>query len=606
MSIEVTELLQGMEADPSPIDEQAFFAPLQALAQRFIDREIAVPTELTAEQIAFLVYAMDHGGESTWGLYFGPMMSGLTASGEPWETPSLRDMTAEILMYWAERAHRCTHPVMRARYADLLWEVPKKLEGLRRDVAMGLLAIDSYLEASDSRRYDDELTRIAKVRRALEIALTINAAQRIDRARDLLLALDDGTADDGDAGLWGFAFDVLLDPPNDRVGMSAEQIAHVVGGLEARLARLVAAPPTPYHPVATEAAATRLARHYRRIGRRGDMVRVLEAYGEAIKAMRGTGPSFLVAHSLEQLYHLYQSFGMRSQADALNELLRTAGEQSIKDMKSISVEVPLDQQAVEKHFSNMLNGTAAEVLARIAAYFIPDRTSLEVEMRAIAQQAVLSYLIPRVIKDDDGRTIARVGPLDADSEGRLVQHIAQHLNFNIPWLRESFARGIESELITPSAISDFLYTGPLYQAKRRAVIEAGLRWYVASDALAAIHILIPQLEQAVRELAAAIGAPIYAQRRGGGLNLRTLDALLRDRSVADVLGPNIASYLHILLTDVRGWNLRNNVCHGLASASMLSMPIADRVVHAMLVLALFRKQDDATAERSAAPANQAG
>jgi len=67
---------------------------------------------------------------------------------------------------------------------------------------------------------------------------------------------------------------------------------------------------------------------------------------------------------------------------------------------------------------------------------------------------------------------------------------------------------------------------------------------------------------------------------------------LRDEKVAAVLGPNISSYLRILLTDARGWNLRNNVCHGLASPGMLSAPAADRILHAILVLGLFRQRDD--------------
>lgn len=597
----LTDLLQVMEADPSPVDEHAFVGRVRALAQRFIERGEAVPKELTAEEIAFLVYSADHGNGSAWGLYFGPMMSGMTNSGEPWDSPSLLDMTPEVLEHWANRARHCAHPVMRARYADLLWEMPKKLIDVRPDAAMARVAIDSYLEAVESKRYEHDVARIAKARRALELALSINDAQRTERARDVLLSMDNGRAEDEDIGLWGFAFDIFVEPPNRRVPLMTDQIAELVGGLETRFARLVAAPPTQYHPSAAEAAATRLANHYRRAGNMADMVRVLESYGEAVKAMHGTAAPFLAAHSLEELYDLYQSFGMHSQADALNELLRIAGEQSMSDMKSVSVEVPLDPAEVEKYFAALLEGTATEVLARIAVQFIPDGTKLEAQMREIAKEAVLSYMISRVMKDDDGRTIARVGSLETDSEGHLVHHIAQHLDFNIRWLRESFARAIESDLITASAISDFLFASPFYQAKRRAVIEAGLRLYVKGDALAAIHILIPQLEQSVRQVATAIGAPIYAPRRGGGLHLRTLDELLRDGSVAAALGANISGYLRILLTDARGWNLRNNVCHGLASMGMLSMPAADRVVHAMVVLALFRKKEGNAGEGAATP-----
>ena len=581
-----------METDRSQVGEHAFLDRLRALEKRLIERGDAVPKELTAEEIAFTVYAADHGNSSAWGLYFGPMMSWMTQSGERCDLPSMLEMTPDVFQHWADRARQCMHPVMRARYADLLWEIPQKREGVRPDVVMARIAIDSYLEAVEAKRYDHEVTRIAKAKRALDLALSIGDAQRATHAQNVLLVLDDGSASDEEIGLWGFAYDIFLESPNRRAPLTNEQISQIINDLETRLVRLVSAAPTEYHPTGAEAAARRLANHYRRVGNRSAMTRVLESYGEAVKAMHGAAPPFLAAHSLEELYDLFQEFGMQSQADALNDALRIAGEQSLRDMKSISVEVPLDPTETEKYFATILNGTATEILARIAVQFIPDSDKLEAQMREIAKDAPLRYMIPHVIKDDDGRTIARVGSLETDSDGHLVRHTAQHLDFDIRWLRESFARAVESELITAAAISDFLFASPFYQAKRRAIVDTGLRLYVSGDSLGAIHILIPQLEQAVRQVATAIDAPIYAPRRSGGLHLRTLDELLRDGSVAPALGVNVVRYLRILLTDPRGWNLRNNVCHGLASMGMLSMPVADRVVHAMLVLALYRKTSD--------------
>jgi hypothetical protein len=62
------------------------------------------------------------------------------------------------------------------------------------------------------------------------------------------------------------------------------------------------------------------------------------------------------------------------------------------------------------------------------------------------------------------------------------------------------------------------------------------------------------------------------------------------RQVQLALGVNIVAYFRVLLSDGRGWNVRNNVCHGLAPVSMLTMVVADRVLHALLVLALMLKR----------------
>jgi hypothetical protein len=170
------------------------------------------------------------------------------------------------------------------------------------------------------------------------------------------------------------------------------------------------------------------------------------------------------------------------------------------------------------------------------------------------------------------------------------------MQFEVPWLREAMATGLERPAFTTADLQDFVAASPVFPARRSPMMERGLEAYIGGDSMTAIHLLVPQVEHAVRELATLVGAPIYAQRRGGGLHARTLDDLLRDELVGQALGENVITYLRILLTDARGWNVRNSVCHGLAPASLFAMPVADRVVHAALVLALIRKDDVAAVE----------
>ena len=62
---------------------------------------------------------------------------------------------------------------------------------------------------------------------------------------------------------------------------------------------------------------------------------------------------------------------------------------------------------------------------------------------------------------------------------------------------------------------------------------------------------------AVRQAAILVGAPIHAPRKGGGLNLRMLDELLRDATLTGALSEDITTYFRALLTDARARNIRN-------------------------------------------------
>jgi len=508
------------------------------------------------------------------------------------DVPSLEQLTAEVLAYWRTRAERSPHPVLRARYADLLWEMPQRLAHAQPDAAMARAAVDAYLDAVAGRRYAHPIERIARGRRALHVALKLKDAGRAARARDGLLALEaEVGGDDDHPGLWGFCFDLFVAAPPRGVEVTDAVRDQLVADQEARLARFVERPPAPYKPIGAEAAVLRLARYYRRADRLDDAARVLRAYGTAILRMRGTAGPFVLAHEIEALYDLYQAFGLRADADALNAPLRAVGQEAAQSLQRVTVSTEVPGEQVEAYYAALLAEPAAEVLPRVAVQFVPQRQTVEARLREGAKHAPLTFLMTHVITDDEGRTVARVGPLAEDLEGHVMRAIAEDVQVTVPWLREAMRRGFERAVITADALLDFLLASPLFQEKRRPVLQAGLEAFARADATAAIHILVPQAEQALRQMALGIGASLYEPRRGGGVHVRTLDTLLRDADVAATLGPDIASYLRALLTDPRGWNLRNTVCHGLAPASAFSLPVADRVVHALLVLALFRYGD---------------
>ena len=73
--------------------------------------------------------------------------------------------------------------------------------------------------------------------------------------------------------------------------------------------------------------------------------------------------------------------------------------------------------------------------------------------------------------------------------------------------------------------------------------------------------------------------------------LKTLDDLLREQAIVETLGESVAHYFQVLLTDQRGWNIRNDVCHGISPVQAFSWPMTDRIFHALLILATVREKE---------------
>lgn len=141
-------------------------------------------------------------------------------------------------------------------------------------------------------------------------------------------------------------------------------------------------------------------------------------------------------------------------------------------------------------------------------------------------------------------------------------------------------------------IVDYLYECPIFEEKRREFLIRGIKAYLDGDFFFALHILIPQIEALIRNLTEKIGVSVLKPSRSGGFYYKTLDELLRDENIIEALKENMCLYLRILLTDPRGWNLRNNVCHGISSIETFNQIVADRVFHVLLCLSLIREKED--------------
>ena len=71
-----------------------------------------------------------------------------------------------------------------------------------------------------------------------------------------------------------------------------------------------------------------------------------------------------------------------------------------------------------------------------------------------------------------------------------------------------------------------------------------------------------------------------------GYTQRILDDILRDDVVRETFGEDMAFYFRIMLTDQRGMNIRNNMCHGLVDPSFFNYLVADRLLHILCCITL--------------------
>ncbi|MCA9253673.1 MAG: DUF4209 domain-containing protein [Phycisphaerales bacterium] len=581
---DLQSLLDQWDQNTEPFEESDVAC---ALRKRCDDADRStLPFEWKAELIAFELEE-DDGENGADVVHFRPLIE---IAGPDGTRPVAPGVTPEMLAYWEQRSVDASHPVLKARYAGLVWDLTQPVTEDRPKIKMAHYRIDSIVKMVKRNSYSSTVGLIRKLRHANTIAISTNDKPRVDSVCDAILEYD-RQLDRADApGLWGFAFDALWQ--NKKVKLSDSQISELVDRLENRLKTAAVEEPSKADPWAAEGAATRLAMYYKSLNKQHEVQRVLLLYGSSFERMADKAAPFLGSAWLQQVYEVYRRFALRDDANRLLVKIRTLGPQANEQMVRTSSTMEIPQAEVEQYIEHIIDGDEQTAFARFINRYTPRRDAAEQQLREIVSKSPTMFLFTKKLQDHQGRPVATIGSIDEDLDGNIVHHIAQELQFYAVFLRLTIDALIKRFELSAEHILQHIYESPIFREDKKPVLARSIEAYLANDAIAFIHIVIPQMEDALCNLVQDAGGAVMKPSRAGGYQLRSLDDLLRDELIKSVFGEDVALYFRVLLTDQRGINLRNNVCHGILPAREFCAAFADRLFHCLLILAQVRVSED--------------
>jgi lysyl-tRNA synthetase class 1 len=535
-----------------------------------------------AEYSAFGFRPQDLDEKSRWDTHFGEHYS----HGEFIE-PDIASIDASVLAYWRHRMGESSHPTLKARYADLLWDLSKAAGAAKPPFDAAQVAADSYRRIGPLVAEDLQvLTAFDRISRALQIASQIrDQAGRIDAARDALFALAerfDHTAH------WVNLFDVFAF--FSKVQLTAEQRDRITAGLERHVAE-VSALTEGVEPGATLHVAGRLASYYRTVGREEDARRVVHASGQAVERAAEAASSAAQGHGwLDIVYGFYREAGLKEDARRAILASRRKGEQAQSEMARTTTTYEFSEEeiaALQAAFDQATSGTLEQSLRNLVGPFVPDVDGLRQQLAERARQSPI-FNIFSTARVSEGQVVGRSGPPGVDPDGALITYLAEQINlggFHLAWMIDHVRRKFD---VTAEALAEHLYGSLVFAAHFRSLITEGLDAYLKGDHLKAISVLVPQIENSLRRFLHLLGEPPNKSRRGDPsvMTEKTLsDILEHEPRIMGYFKERIVLYLLTFLADGRGQNLRNRISHGLMRAEEFHRGYSDRVLHILLLLA---------------------
>ncbi len=533
-----------------------------------------------------------HGPEKNpWRSYFAPRFK---AENGREEYPCLSKLNSGEVEEWERLAYGLKSAAIRARFADAVWELGGSLGSPRRDFyRYAQLAAELYLEAADSDvRPQHSFSFFEIVTRSISLGLQLRRPALVNRGFRRIIDFA-AAAEQRHLGLWMTPLAKLM----GLRGLSDSQRNEILGHHEKRLSASVA--DRDLHQI--RMAGDMLAKHFHDHENYTRAKEITFICGEALLDISAGMSATLATHHIEGVMQSYRQMGLREEAERVQVLLEQRGEAAIAEMKTRSIEFPIDRKRIEHAIAERVNVSDPFVaLYRLAEWCLPSPQDFK---KMLDEGGFVAHrIMPTAIIGGHGLPVGIVGTDEDDIQGQVFIQMANQMNFNamvflsgIEEWKKKFELGGLPE--TPAILNS-----PLIPNSRLSLYREGLAAFDNQDYVKCIHVLLPQIENSLRELLRILGGPSTKTVDDGVFELKNMNDVLHESRVREALDEKLWAFLNVLYVDKRGMNLRNLVAHGVASAEAFNPATASLVVQSVTLLSMIRPEamflpDDVAAAR---------
>lgn len=457
----------------------------------------------------------------------------------------LSEIPEEMLPLWAAYAEVTNDlPLAASRFNDLLW-VRRYGE---RAVDHAAAAIDAYLTLADGVK---DMDLVDCLLRAIQISREIKDPGRLQSAveRAMVVAEEEMGEEEWRPGIPLNLLEAIVELKSDSRPEGLEDLLQTAGVRYAN------------DPFIAQAVSELKVAVLPEEEREQLQLEQVERWREQAKKTTG-----LLRYShLQQAHRLARTHDLREIADAILVEIQSMTPDDL-ELKRVSAEVKVPRAEIDAYVQSFATGPDSwqEALARFGAQGPPSgdvAANAKFNEEMAERYPLARILTTQVLGERSSLTFS------AEDEAQQEKHDAsQHEALRIRlWapigveilaaIAEKFGHPDRKELVE-------FFTTDLIDREVATRIADGLLRFFDGDDDGALHILVPQIEAAIRGAAARLGIVVIRNPKGerpGGV--RQLGALLHD--FEGRLDESWRRYLVNALTDSLGFNLRDNVSHGL-------------------------------------------
>jgi hypothetical protein len=479
---------------------------------------------------------------------------------------SVEDLTTEDLGVLEELLPEVKDSELAARIGDVLWVAGRRHRAAR-------IAVGAYLESARNLEDPDHwLAAAERLKRAVHLAASLRKGgsglfeQAIAAVEAVLDRYQGGDASFLSAELMELLQDYSRGDPSKYATFAEAAALRAMAEPNFHKAREYWKVKARWHGIAKESE--------QEVASRKSYAQTYIV--EADRELARSEPSFIrAATHLRAAIESYRRIpGGKADADRLRERLDEYQGRGMAELKPI--ETGFDPTPMIAEAEKQVEGRPfQEALFRLAMMgSSPSVRWLKENAKKLVSQAPFHHMTALVMVDRHGRPIRQrpsIDPSNPDESGEgmrgeILRDAEMARTIHVVGTIEPARRKIFHEhSIRDSDLLPILYASPFVPPGREGIFGRGLAAGLRSDFLIAGHLLIPQLENSIREALRANGLQTTSLDNKGIQREKSLNELSEEMKAT--FGEDLAFDLEGLLLDELGANLRNRFAHGLLAQS---------------------------------------
>ncbi len=296
----------------------------------------------------------------------------------------------------------------------------------------------------------------------------------------------------------------------------------------------------------------------------------------------------------EKAVLLYRQANKQEDSNRVRRILEPLKRTFAENMPSIS------QTIDRKSTYDQLNKFAAHrnleeqiaILSLLTSF--PTKQMLEDQVLSNHRKFLFSTMFGSILLDRDGKAIIQIPPLDMDNPKVDIVLLEKHMhreaatlqNYNAILYIDIFFHIIREThgSISLDNLSFLIDDNFILPDDRKHIFKLGIMYGINGDYYAALHLLVPQIENLFRTIAAMCGGLVTTFEEDATEQFKALSTVFDSPELQECYDENILFIFKGLLNEKAGANLRNRIAHGITDNAEGNSPIAMYFLAAVIKL----------------------